>query len=122
MSDCQTKLDDIKKNCNDLYKSSCQQDKIEPEWGICSYSGRLKDDSRQYSGETRCYRGQMIQTQYEDQLCPSEFGDYGNTSVEQFKCTFVSDSEKNFSIFVKVSIVIAILLFLVYYFYIRKRK
>lgn len=126
MSDCQTKLDDIKKNCNDLYKSSFEN--FKPEWGTCTYSGRTPynvnfpndpNSAQMYSGSTRCYRGQIIDTQYGTQLCP---GKTGVISGANFNCTFVSDSEKTFSTFIIVSIVIAVLLFLVYYFYIRNRK
>jgi hypothetical protein len=123
MSDCQTKLDDIKKNCNDLYKSSFQD--FKPEWGTCTYSGKTPyvlndpDSDQMYSGSTRCYRGQIIDTQNGPELCP---GKTGVISGANFNCTFVSDSEKSFSTFIIVSIVIAVLLFLVYYFYIRNRK
>ncbi len=127
MSDCQTKLDDIKKNCNDLYKSSCQDNKINPEFGTCYYNGKTayildKPDSNQlYSGSTRCYRGQLINTQDGLQMCPGTTGQ-NNSELAYFNCTFVSDTQKTINIFIIISIVVAVLLILIYYLYIRKRN
>ena len=129
MSDCQTKLNDVKKNCDDLYKSSCQDIKIEPEWGTCSYNGKMPSEKGilypgiLYSGSTRCYRGQLINTQYGLEICPSNTGYDDNDQAKYFNCTFVSDSEKtknNIIIITIVIIVIIIILFLVYY-YIKKK-
>lgn len=125
MSDCQTKLNEIKTNCKDLYKSSCQDIKIEPEFGTCSYYGAFPDNSV-YSGSTRCYRGQLIDTPDGPQLCPIITGN-SYSSGPYFTCDFVPDPKKTSSTFTftNLSIIIFIIIFIIillYFFYIRKRK
>jgi hypothetical protein len=125
MTDCKTKVDDVFKNCNDQFKSSCKNINFEPEWGTCSYNGKFPYDNTDpmknldYSGSTRCFRGQLIDTVNGPQLCPSTIG--GGPINTTFNCTFESDSNAIYKKLIIVTIIL-IIISIILYLYFKKRK